>query len=112
VLLPPLQYCYGYHSQGSAAWQIACYAGQPSCNASRSDYLAKNRTIEALPCALETYCYSFGDRVNNGPFGYKLNACFATTAACEADRKGRIILLGGKDTSCSRSTRSGPPGQG
>ena len=108
--LPPMQSCYGYHTRGSAAWQIACYPGAASCNANRASYLAKSPSVEALACAEEIYCYSFGDRVNNGPFGYKLNSCYSTTAACEADRKGRIIIIGGKDSSCSRSMHSGPPG--
>jgi hypothetical protein len=107
---PPIQNCYGYHTRGDAAWQIACHPDAASCNANRASYVAKYPVVEALACAEEIYCYSFGDRVNNGPFGYKLNSCFSTTAACEADRKGRIIIIGGKDSSCSRSMHSGPPG--
>jgi hypothetical protein len=110
--LPPRQYCYGYHTRGSAAWQIACYPGAANCSANRAAYLAKTPSVEALACAEEIYCYSFGDRVSNGPFSYKLNYCYATTAECERERSGRIIIIGGKDGSCSRSTRAGPPGQG
>lgn len=112
VLRPPQNHCFGYHTRGDGAWQIACYPGADVCNANRSSWLAGKPSVEALGCAPEIHCYSFGDRVNNGPFAFKLNACFATPAACEADRKGRVILLGGKDSSCSRSTRAGPPGQG
>jgi len=109
---PPIQNCYGYHTRGDNAWQIACQPDAASCNANRAAYLAKSPSVEALACAEEIYCYSFGDRVNNGPFGYKLNSCYATSAACERERSGRIIILGGKDSSCSRSLHAGRPGQG
>lgn len=111
ILRPPVPHCFAYHTRGDGAWQIACYPGADVCNANRSSWLAGKSSVEALGCAPEIHCYSFGDRVNNGPFAFKLNACFATTAACEADRKGRVILLGGKDSTCGRFSHAGPPGK-
>ncbi len=90
--------CYAYRTKGGSAWQIAC--DPQNCERHKASTVANNANTEAIGCAAQIYCYTYGPGAANSSCYLDANACVGAR-----NKMGNSPDLG----ACVRNVKSGKP---